>query len=153
MVRKSRKEKEAEAAEAKRREEEEDNARAYAEFIDTFEGGATKAPSAAAFVKAGQHPPTGTSRQGPTRAFNRVRFTCLCIRLVFTFYLRSLRLPRRQFLERKVDALWTHSWRRLKGVYQNPSLLAVNSLPIENKLYAKLNMPGKVRFVHPKSRP
>ncbi|KIY74396.1 hypothetical protein CYLTODRAFT_416235 [Cylindrobasidium torrendii FP15055 ss-10] len=71
VVRKSRKEKEAEAAEAKRREEEEDNARAYAEFIDTFESGPAKPPSAAAFVRAGQHAPAGISRQGPTHAFNR----------------------------------------------------------------------------------
>jgi U2-associated protein SR140 len=37
-VRKSRREKEQEAAEIKKREEEADAAKAYAEFIDAFEG-------------------------------------------------------------------------------------------------------------------
>ncbi|TFK93763.1 hypothetical protein K466DRAFT_580676 [Polyporus arcularius HHB13444] len=54
-IRKSKREKEKEAAEAKRREEEENAAKAYAEFLDAFQGeGADRKKGAAAFVKAGQ---------------------------------------------------------------------------------------------------
>ncbi|KAI0743529.1 hypothetical protein C8Q80DRAFT_844408 [Daedaleopsis nitida] len=54
-IRKSKREKEKEAAEAKRRDEEEHAARAYAEFLDAFQGeGADRKRGAAAFVKAGQ---------------------------------------------------------------------------------------------------
>lgn len=54
-LRKSKKEKEKEAADAKRKEEEEHAARAYAEFVDAFEGeGADRKRGGSAFVKAGQ---------------------------------------------------------------------------------------------------
>ncbi|TFY70625.1 hypothetical protein EVG20_g2392 [Dentipellis fragilis] len=50
-VRKSRREKEKEAAEAKKREEEEHAARAYAEFIDAFEGEDAGKKKTSAFVR------------------------------------------------------------------------------------------------------
>ncbi|KAF9820369.1 hypothetical protein IEO21_01378 [Rhodonia placenta] len=54
-ARKSKREKEKEAAEAKRKEEEENAARAYAEFLDEFQGERVdRKKSGAAFVKAGQ---------------------------------------------------------------------------------------------------
>lgn len=54
-MRKSKREKEKEAAEAKRREEEENAAKAYAEFLDAFQGEAVdRKKSGAAFVKAGE---------------------------------------------------------------------------------------------------
>ncbi|GBE81127.1 hypothetical protein SCP_0308530 [Sparassis crispa] len=60
-VRKSKREKEKEAAEAKRKEEEENAARAYAEFLDAFEGeGVDRKKSASTFVKAGQSQPVYT---------------------------------------------------------------------------------------------
>ncbi|EPQ57387.1 hypothetical protein GLOTRDRAFT_127735 [Gloeophyllum trabeum ATCC 11539] len=82
-VRKSRREKEKEAAEAKKREEEENAARAYAEFIDAFEGeDVGRRKSGSAFVKADSgttYAPSlkskaeGSSR-GPTRAFGQDDF-------------------------------------------------------------------------------
>ena len=55
VVRKSKREKEKEAAEAKRREEEESAARAYAEFLDAFQGEAVdRKKGGSAFVKAGE---------------------------------------------------------------------------------------------------
>ncbi|TFY64109.1 hypothetical protein EVJ58_g2837 [Rhodofomes roseus] len=55
VVRKSKREKEKEAAEAKRRDEEENAARAYAEFLDAFQGeAAERKKGGAAFVKAGE---------------------------------------------------------------------------------------------------
>ncbi|KAF9051132.1 hypothetical protein BDZ89DRAFT_1154041 [Hymenopellis radicata] len=63
VVRKSRREKEQEAAEAKKREEEADAAKAYAEFLDAFEGDGRK--SAATFVKAGSSNQPGTSTSIP----------------------------------------------------------------------------------------
>jgi len=51
-VRKSRREKEKEAAEAKKREEEENAAKAYADFLDAFEGeDAGRKKSASTFVR------------------------------------------------------------------------------------------------------
>jgi U2-associated protein SR140 len=54
-ARKSKREKEKEAAEAKRREEEENAAKAYADFLDAFEGddAGRKGRSGGGFVKAG----------------------------------------------------------------------------------------------------
>ncbi|KAF9010504.1 hypothetical protein BDQ17DRAFT_1387745 [Cyathus striatus] len=53
-VRKSKREKEQEAAEAKKREEEANAAKAYAEFLDAFEGeDASRRKTGAGFVKAG----------------------------------------------------------------------------------------------------
>ncbi|KAI1794117.1 hypothetical protein LXA43DRAFT_997789 [Ganoderma leucocontextum] len=53
-LRKSKREKEKEAAEAKRKEEEENAAKAYAEFLDAFQGeGSDRKKSASTFVKAG----------------------------------------------------------------------------------------------------
>lgn len=52
-VRKSRREKEQEAAEAKKREEEEHAAKAYAEFLDTFQGDDASRRKRSTFVKAG----------------------------------------------------------------------------------------------------
>lgn len=52
-VRKSRREKEKEAAEAKKREEEESAAKAYADFIDAFEGESVdKRKAGSGFVRA-----------------------------------------------------------------------------------------------------
>jgi U2-associated protein SR140 len=51
-VRKSRREKEQEAAEAKKREEEASAAKAYAEFLDTFDADHSARKSASNFVKA-----------------------------------------------------------------------------------------------------
>lgn len=52
-VRKSRREKEKEAAEAKKREEEENAAKAYADFLDAFEGeDAGRRKSGSNFVRA-----------------------------------------------------------------------------------------------------
>lgn len=59
VVRKSRREKEQEAAEAKKREEETEAAKAYAEFIDAFEGDGRK--SGSTFVKAGTSAQAGPS--------------------------------------------------------------------------------------------
>ncbi|KAF7981889.1 hypothetical protein HWV62_31469 [Athelia sp. TMB] len=74
-LRKSKREKEKEAADAKAREEEEDAARAYAEFIDTFEGqdGGTKRDGSN-FVKAGVAPSKSSSAEisRKPRAFNQV---------------------------------------------------------------------------------
>ncbi|TFK44403.1 hypothetical protein BDQ12DRAFT_672925 [Crucibulum laeve] len=77
-VRKSRREKEQEAAEAKKREEEVDAAKAYAEFLDAFEGDeAGKKKATNPFVKAGEAPKTSaamSSFEHPSssfRGFNR----------------------------------------------------------------------------------
>ncbi|KAJ3529257.1 hypothetical protein NMY22_g9066 [Coprinellus aureogranulatus] len=51
-VRKTRREKEAEAAEAKRKEEEENAAKAYAEFLETFEGKESLRRGSGKFVRA-----------------------------------------------------------------------------------------------------
>lgn len=52
-MRKSRREKEKDAADAKKREEEEHAAKAYAEFLDAFEGeDADRKKSGSTFVKA-----------------------------------------------------------------------------------------------------
>ena len=71
-MRKSKREKEKEAAEAKRREEEENAAKAYAEFLDAFQGEeADKRKAGAAFVKAGQgivYEPTAKSRGESSKA-------------------------------------------------------------------------------------
>ncbi|KAG6845299.1 hypothetical protein H0H87_011149 [Tephrocybe sp. NHM501043] len=74
-VRKSRREKEQEAAEAKKREEEASAARAYAEFIDAFEGqDAAKRKVGSGFVKAGAEfnasyaPGDHTSFERPSRS-------------------------------------------------------------------------------------
>ncbi|KAI0630343.1 hypothetical protein C8Q77DRAFT_1137614 [Trametes polyzona] len=77
-VRKSKKEKEKEAAEAKRREEEAHTAKAYAEFLDTFQGeGADRKKTASAFVKAGQegtYAPSARGRSDMSRAFEEPSF-------------------------------------------------------------------------------
>ncbi|KAL1742478.1 hypothetical protein HDZ31DRAFT_65934 [Schizophyllum fasciatum] len=54
-LRKSKREKEQEAAEAKRREEEENTKRAYAEFVEAFDGpGPSRKATTNAFVRAGE---------------------------------------------------------------------------------------------------
>jgi hypothetical protein len=75
-VRKSRREKEKEAAEAKKREEEESAAKAYADFIDAFEGeGVDKRKAGSGFVRASDgakvsyQPPV----KGPTESSSRTR--------------------------------------------------------------------------------
>ncbi|KAI0823715.1 hypothetical protein BC628DRAFT_1324593 [Trametes gibbosa] len=72
-ARKSKKEKEKEAAEAKRKEEEKHAARAYAEFVDVFQGeGADRRKGASAFVRAGQdgaYAPSVRGRSEMSRAF------------------------------------------------------------------------------------
>ncbi|KIM91881.1 hypothetical protein PILCRDRAFT_94104 [Piloderma croceum F 1598] len=65
-VRKSRREKEKEAAEAKAREEEEHAAKAYAEFLDAFEGqDVGKKKDGSNFVKAGTMPPSPPPTSAP----------------------------------------------------------------------------------------
>lgn len=81
-VRKSRREKELEAAEVKKREEEESAAKAYAEFLDAFEGeDAGKNKTGSNFVKASTESQTAYVpalkhiSEGPvrsSRAFNTV---------------------------------------------------------------------------------
>ena len=51
-MRKSRREKEKEAAEAKKREEEENAVKAYADFLDAFEGEDTGRKKGSTFVRA-----------------------------------------------------------------------------------------------------
>ncbi|KAL7281696.1 LOW QUALITY PROTEIN: hypothetical protein ACG7TL_005014 [Trametes sanguinea] len=74
-VRKSKKEKEKEAAEAKRKEEEEQAARAYAEFLDAFQGeGADRKKGGSTFVKAGQdaaYAPSAKAKASMSRAFEQ----------------------------------------------------------------------------------
>ena len=85
-IRKSKREKEKEAAEAKRKEEEENAAKAYAEFLDAFQGeGADRKKSASTFVKAGQsasssHAPS-VRKNDVSRAFedNSLVRSGLCI--------------------------------------------------------------------------
>ena len=81
IVRKTRREKEQEAAELKRKEEEESAAKAYAEFLETFEGKDTGRRSGGNFVRADTktaYVPAGqTSQPQPsstsTNVFQRVR--------------------------------------------------------------------------------
>ncbi|TFK23911.1 hypothetical protein FA15DRAFT_680928 [Coprinopsis marcescibilis] len=76
-VRKSRREKEQEAAEAKQREEEENAAKAYAEFVETFDGGDSGRRAGTAFIRADSkavYKPAGagqSSSQTPSNAFQR----------------------------------------------------------------------------------
>ena len=70
-MRKSKREKEKEAAEAKRKEEEENAAKAYAEFLDAFQGEeADRKQANSAFVKSGQaapYEPSMKSRGEPSK--------------------------------------------------------------------------------------
>lgn len=82
-ARKSKREKEKEAAEAKRKEEEENAARAYAEFLDEFQGERVdRKKSGAAFVKAGQEGTYAPAAKGratssqPLRGFERESSVC-----------------------------------------------------------------------------
>lgn len=74
--RKSKREKEKEAAEAKRKEEEEHAAKAYAEFLDAFQGeGSDRKKSASTFVKAGHgsgsaYTPAVKPKASVSRAFD-----------------------------------------------------------------------------------
>ncbi|KAJ6499101.1 hypothetical protein C8R45DRAFT_897921 [Mycena sanguinolenta] len=76
-VRKSRREKEQEAAEAKKREEEADAAKAYAEFLDTFDTDHSTRKSASNFVKADSKsayvPATKEFSEGSSRPSGRAR--------------------------------------------------------------------------------
>ncbi|CCM01499.1 uncharacterized protein FIBRA_03553 [Fibroporia radiculosa] len=77
-VRKSKREKEKEAAEAKRKEEEENAAKAYAEFLDAFQGeGVNRRKGGSAFVKAGQegtYAPFAKGRPAaPARTFEELQ--------------------------------------------------------------------------------
>ncbi|KAL1751128.1 hypothetical protein FB107DRAFT_222634 [Schizophyllum commune] len=63
-LRKSKREKEQEAAEAKRKEEEENTKKAYAEFVEAFDGpGPSRKATANAFVRAGERPPQAPSEK------------------------------------------------------------------------------------------
>ena len=70
-VRKSRREKEKEAAEAKRKEEEENAAKAYAEFLDTFQGeDADRKKGSSTFVRSGHgsaYQPSVKSKGEPSK--------------------------------------------------------------------------------------
>jgi U2-associated protein SR140 len=82
-VRKSRREREKEAAEAKRKEEEERNARAYAEFIQTFEGDDAGRRLGSSFVKASADASTPYApsykgqRDGSSKASSYDKMVCL----------------------------------------------------------------------------
>uniref|UniRef100_D8Q920 CID domain-containing protein n=1 Tax=Schizophyllum commune (strain H4-8 / FGSC 9210) TaxID=578458 RepID=D8Q920_SCHCM len=63
-LRKSKREKEQEAAEAKRKEEEENTKKAYAEFVEAFDGpGPSRKAATNAFVRAGERPPQAPSEK------------------------------------------------------------------------------------------
>ncbi|KAI4526222.1 hypothetical protein K525DRAFT_233594 [Schizophyllum commune Loenen D] len=63
-LRKSKREKEQEAAEAKRKEEEENTKKAYAEFVEAFDGpGPSRKATTNAFVRAGERPPQAPSEK------------------------------------------------------------------------------------------
>ncbi len=126
-VRKSKKEKEKEAAEAKRKEEEEHAARAYAEFVDAFEGeGADRKKGASAFVKAGQegaYAPSASARGrgGVSRAFGEqsmVRKTgrphLPTVSTRMPSY-RDLRLLPPLCRNQEASGQWTISWKRSRG--------------------------------------
>jgi U2-associated protein SR140 len=64
-TRKSKRERETEAAEAKRREEEDLRAKAYEDFLETFEGeGASRAREGSGFVKQGSGGAYGAKIRG-----------------------------------------------------------------------------------------
>lgn len=71
-MRKSKREKEKEAAEAKRKEEEENAAKAYAEFIQAFQGeDVDRRKTGSSFVRAGKeavYAPSAKSGPEPSRA-------------------------------------------------------------------------------------
>ncbi|KAK7053478.1 hypothetical protein VNI00_004104 [Paramarasmius palmivorus] len=67
--RKSRREREQELAEAKKREEEAHAAKAYAEFLDAFEGEGVGRKAASTFVKAGAGGEGSSSTYAPAPAF------------------------------------------------------------------------------------
>lgn len=81
-MRKSKREKEKEAAEAKRREEEENAAKAYAEFLDTFQGeGVDRKKAGSTFVRPGQESVYTPSARRPetssrAQAFEEVSLGC-----------------------------------------------------------------------------
>lgn len=75
-VRKSRREKEKEAAEAKKREEEENAVKAYADFLDAFEGedsGRKKAGSTFVRGSGDAKAPYQPSARGATESSSRAR--------------------------------------------------------------------------------
>lgn len=125
-MRKSKREKEKEAAEAKRKEEEENAAKAYAEFLDAFQGeDADRKKAGAAFVKSGQaalYEPSVKSRGEPSRAvqlFDDESQVCiLYIWLPGDVYryqsLYSLLHPH-SHQNRKGSVQWTLSWRKSSG--------------------------------------
>lgn len=126
-MRKSRREKEQEAAEAKKREEEANAAKAYAEFLDAFEGeDAGRKKAGSSFVKAGTEStaaytpaPKHAERQSHGQgAFgsNRVCNTflrCSSLRFLCT---TSLRLPHLTLHPSpKEREQWTHFLKKLKS--------------------------------------
>lgn len=96
-MRKSRREKEKEAADAKKREEEENAARAYAEFLDAFEGEAvakkqagpgfvrSSKDSGIAYTPSVQSKAEGSSRSmRPLEEMSEVRWTASRVDTVLT---------------------------------------------------------------------
>jgi U2-associated protein SR140 len=81
-LRKSKREKEKEAAEAKRKEEEENAAKAYAEFINAFQGeDVERRRAGAAFVKSGRegvYAPSARRAESSNRAqmFEEIPAVC-----------------------------------------------------------------------------
>ena len=75
-MRKSRREKEKEAAEAKKKEEEESAAKAYADFLDAFEGeDASRKKAGSTFVRSSEDARTvyQPSTKGATESSSRTR--------------------------------------------------------------------------------
>lgn len=126
-MRKTRKEKEAEAAEAKRLEEEENAAKAYAEFLETFEGKESSRRGGANFVRAdtkATYNPLAEGGQAPAsrNVFQRVRTGS------FSYCTGVLTTPRFSLLPllvmhrgRKENVRWIRSWKKSNGEY-NTSL-------------------------------
>ena len=120
-MRKTRKEKEAEAAEAKRLEEEENAAKAYAEFLETFEGKESSRRGGANFVRAdtkATYNPLAESSQVPpsTNVFQRVRTGSFASRgrLLTTPPFSLLLLPAMR-RGQKESVRWIRSWKKSNG--------------------------------------
>lgn len=160
-VRKSRREKEQEAAEVKKREEEANAAKAYAEFIDAFEGedvGRKKTTSN--FVKASTESRTAYTaldKKLPERqahagaSMNRV---CCCnpLQVYPTDSLGKSHLLRLRILHQspKGNVPWTPSWKKSRGNLFNFILSNISAkISIsENRPSAKQGILAMVCLLH-----
>lgn len=85
-MRKTRREKEAEAAEAKRKEEEENAAKAYAEFLETFEGKESVRKGGANFVRADTKTTYNPLAESSQAKPNKNVFQKVCVRFCPCLY-------------------------------------------------------------------